>query len=135
MRISVVMPVYNEAESILILIDELTEVLGELKLNYEIIAVNDGSKDNSFEILKELAVRNHNIKLIYDASHVFGVKYKGNSILNYGDISTLSFHATKIFSTGEGGAIIVKNKKLYEKLKLLRNFGIKIGARATTSPV
>src|SRR3989344_2333956 len=64
MRISVVMPVYNEAESILILIDELTEVLGELKLNYEIIAVNDGSKDNSFEILKELAVRNHNIKLI-----------------------------------------------------------------------
>ena len=74
--------------------------------------------------LKKIADKYH-LKLIYDASHAFGVKYNNQSILNYGDISTLSLHATKIFHTIEGGAIIVKNKKLFTKLKLLRTFGIK----------
>ena len=67
----------------------------------------------------------YNLKLIYDAAHAFGVEYKNQSILNYGDISTLSFHATKLFHTIEGGAIVVKNADLFEKLKLLRNHGIK----------
>lgn len=65
-----------------------------------------------------------NIKVIYDAAHAFGIKYKGKSILNYGDISTLSFHATKIFHTIEGGALIVNDNNLYEKIKLMINFGI-----------
>ncbi len=76
------------------------------------------------EEFKEIADE-HNLKLIYDAAHAFGVKYKDESILNYGDISTLSFHATKVFHTIEGGAIITKNKKLFEKLQLLRDHGIK----------
>ncbi|MGF7059797.1 DegT/DnrJ/EryC1/StrS family aminotransferase [Brassicibacter mesophilus] len=66
----------------------------------------------------------YNLKVIYDASHAFGVKYNGKSILNYGDISTLSFHATKIFHTIEGGALIINDDKLYEKAKAMINFGI-----------
>lgn len=74
--------------------------------------------------IQEIADK-HDLKVIYDAAHTFGVEYKNKSILTYGDISTLSFHATKIFNTIEGGAVIVKDKELFEKLKLLRNFGIK----------
>lgn len=66
----------------------------------------------------------HNLKVVYDAAHAFGVNYKGQSLLNYGDISTLSFHATKLFHTIEGGAIITKNAKLAEKVRKLINFGI-----------
>ena len=48
----------------------------------------------------------YGLKLIYDAAHAFGVKVKGNSVLNFGDLSILSFHATKVFNTIEGGAIV-----------------------------
>lgn len=68
--------------------------------------------------------KKHNLKLIYDAAHSFNVKYKNKSVLNYGDISILSFHATKTFHTIEGGAIISKSRYLTNKFKLLRNFGI-----------
>lgn len=70
--------------------------------------------------------RKYRLKVIYDASHCFGVKDKmtNRSVLNYGDISTISFHATKIFHTIEGGAIIVKEKSMYEKIKKMINFGI-----------
>ena len=68
--------------------------------------------------------KNHNLKVIYDASHAFGVKYKGKSILNYGDISTLSFHATKLFHTIEGGALIINDDSLVQKTRELINFGI-----------
>lgn len=63
-------------------------------------------------------------KVVYDASHAFDVKLGVNSVLNYGDASTLSFHATKVFHTVEGGAIIFKNKSDYNKAKQLINFGI-----------
>lgn len=76
------------------------------------------------EELQEIACR-HDLKLIFDAAHAFGVEYKNQSVLSYGDISTLSFHATKVFNTIEGGAIICKDEKLLEKFKLLRNHGIK----------
>lgn len=66
----------------------------------------------------------HNLKVIYDAAHAFGVKYKGESVLKWGDAATLSFHATKVFHTIEGGAIIFKRKEDLEKAKLLINFGI-----------
>ncbi len=68
--------------------------------------------------------KKHNLKVIYDASHAFDVKYKGKHILNYGDISVVSFHATKIFHTIEGAAIVIKDDALYEKAKILRNYGI-----------
>lgn len=69
--------------------------------------------------------KKHNLKVIYDAAHCFGVRYKNQSIFNYGDISTCSFHATKLFHTGEGGALFCKNKTLYDKLFYHHNFGHK----------
>lgn len=65
-----------------------------------------------------------NLKVIYDAAHAFGVKYKGNSLLSYGDISTLSFHATKVFHTIEGGALVINDEEIYSKAKRIINFGI-----------
>ncbi|WP_316353883.1 DegT/DnrJ/EryC1/StrS family aminotransferase [Candidatus Trichorickettsia mobilis] len=71
----------------------------------------------------ESIANNYNLKIIYDAAHCFGVEYKGQSIVNYGDISTLSFHATKLFQTVEGGAVITQNLELAEKISYMRNFG------------
>ena len=68
--------------------------------------------------------KRHNLKVIYDASHAFDVKYKDKHILNYGDMSIISFHATKLFHTIEGAAIVIKDDTLYEKAKIVRNCGI-----------
>lgn len=65
----------------------------------------------------------HNLKVIYDAAHCFGVKYKGRSLLSYGDISVLSLHATKVFHTIEGGAIISEDETINKKVELLKKFG------------
>jgi len=65
----------------------------------------------------------YGLKLIYDAAHSFGVKYRGHSILNYGDLSILSFHATKVFNTIEGGAIICHDEKTKKRIDYLKNFG------------
>lgn len=67
----------------------------------------------------------HGLKVIYDAAHAFGVKYKGRGIGSYGDASVFSFHATKVFNTIEGGAVTFSDKDLYEKLYNLKNFGIR----------
>ena len=64
-----------------------------------------------------------NLKVIYDAAHSFGVQYKDKPLVNYGDISTLSFHATKLFQTVEGGAIISKDSLVADKVSYMRNFG------------
>lgn len=71
----------------------------------------------------ERLAQKHNLKVIYDAAHCFGVKYKGKSIFEYGDISTCSFHATKIFHTGEGGAVFCKDPALFHKIFYSHNFG------------
>ena len=71
---------------------------------------------------EKLAAEN-NIPLIYDGAHAFDVKHKGKSIFTYGTVSTCSFHATKIFHTIEGGAIITKDAKIAEKIRGLRSFG------------
>jgi len=65
----------------------------------------------------------YGLKLIYDAAHAFGVKINGNSILNYGDLSILSFHAIKVFNTIEGGAIISPDAKTKKRIDFLKNFG------------
>jgi dTDP-4-amino-4,6-dideoxygalactose transaminase len=67
----------------------------------------------------------YNKKLVYDAAHAFGVKINNKSVLSYGDASTLSFHATKVFHSVEGGAIVFKSKTDYESAKQLINFGLK----------
>ncbi|MEX1190552.1 MAG: DegT/DnrJ/EryC1/StrS family aminotransferase [Brumimicrobium sp.] len=71
----------------------------------------------------EAIAKKHNLKVIYDAAHCFGVRYKGKSIFEYGDISTCSFHATKLFHTGEGGAIFCKDPELFHKIYYSHNFG------------
>ena len=73
----------------------------------------------------EKIAKKSNLKVIYDAAHAFDVKYKNQSVLNYGDISTLSFHATKLFHTIEGGALIINDDELVQKARYLINFGIK----------
>ncbi|NCU05937.1 MAG: DegT/DnrJ/EryC1/StrS family aminotransferase [Chitinophagaceae bacterium] len=71
----------------------------------------------------EVIARKHRLKVIYDAAHCFGTIYKGKSVFNYGDISTVSFHATKLFHTGEGGAVFTQDAELLKKMAYLRNFG------------
>lgn len=65
----------------------------------------------------------YGLKVIYDAAHAFGVKVNGESILNFGDLSVLSFHATKVFNTFEGGAIICHDEKTKRRIDFLKNFG------------
>ncbi|WP_413242925.1 DegT/DnrJ/EryC1/StrS family aminotransferase [Providencia sp. PROV228] len=74
------------------------------------------------DAIQEIADK-HGLKVIYDAAHAFGVTKNGLSILNWGDLSILSFHATKAYSTIEGGAIICHTKEMKEKLDRLKNFG------------
>ena len=66
----------------------------------------------------------HKLKVVYDAAHAFGSEYKDQSVLNFGDISTLSFHSTKLFHTIEGGAVITNDDELAKKVRLMINFGI-----------
>ncbi len=87
----------------------------------------------------EAIAKKHNLKVIYDAAHAFGVKYKGKSLLSYGDISICSFHSTKIFHTIEGGCIISKERVTSDKVELIKRFGhnfdehIMIGINAKAS--
>lgn len=74
------------------------------------------------EAIQKIADK-HGLKVIYDAAHTFGSFYKGKALASYGDVSTLSFHATKLFHTIEGGACIVKDKTVSEKLELEKRFG------------
>lgn len=67
--------------------------------------------------------KKHGLKVIYDAAHAFGVRVNGESILNAGDISTLSFHATKVYNTIEGGALVCHSKEMKEQIDHLKNFG------------
>jgi dTDP-4-amino-4,6-dideoxygalactose transaminase len=71
----------------------------------------------------EHIAKKHDLKVIYDAAHCFGVTYNGKSIFEYGDISTCSFHATKLFHTGEGGALFTKDPELFHKCFYSHNFG------------
>ena len=74
------------------------------------------------EKIQAIADKYH-LKVIYDAAHAFGVEINGKSILEYGDMSTLSFHATKVYNTLEGGALVVKDAETKQKIDYLKNFG------------
>jgi dTDP-4-amino-4,6-dideoxygalactose transaminase len=80
-----------------------------------------GNPCNVTEI--ERIARKHGLKVIYDAAHCFGVQFEGKSIFQYGDVSTCSFHATKVFHTGEGGAMFTNIDDLQHKLFYSHNFG------------
>lgn len=72
----------------------------------------------------EAIARKYNLKVIYDGAHAFGVKINGESVFNFGDISTCSLHATKLYHSTEGGLIITNNTALASKMRYIRNFGI-----------
>lgn len=76
------------------------------------------------EEIQDIANR-HGLKVIYDAAHAFTTEYKGRPIAEYGDISMFSFHPTKLFHTGEGGALVYNDPNLKERIEYLKNFGIK----------
>lgn len=76
----------------------------------------------NIQVIDQIAQK-HNLKVIYDAAHCFGVKYQDRSIFCYGDISTCSFHATKLFHTGEGGAAFISDDQLRHKFYYSHNFG------------
>jgi dTDP-4-amino-4,6-dideoxygalactose transaminase len=80
-----------------------------------------GNPCNVIEI--ERIANKHKLKVIYDGAHAFGVNYKGKSIFEYGDVTTCSFHATKLFHTGEGGALFCKDQALFHQLYYSHNFG------------
>lgn len=71
----------------------------------------------------ENIAKKHNLKVIYDAAHCFGVKFKNQSVFNFGDVSTCSFHATKLFHTGEGGAMFCNDSAIFHQLYYSHNFG------------
>ena len=78
----------------------------------------------NIDVIENIA-KKYKLKVIYDAAHCFGVTYNGKSIFDYGDISTCSFHATKLFHTGEGGALFTKDPELLHKCFFSHNFGHK----------
>lgn len=77
----------------------------------------------------------YNLKVIYDAAHAFGVRCNGKSVLDYGDLSVLSFHATKVFNTFEGGAIVCHDEEMKRHIDLLKNFGIADEVTVLTSGI
>lgn len=89
-----------------------------------ILAVHIFGNPCYVEQLQEIADK-HNLELIYDAAHAFGVEYKNQSVLNFGKISAMSFHATKVFNTAEGGALVINDDELYKKMMPLRDHGFK----------
>lgn len=88
-----------------------------------IMPVHCYSNPCDVEAIQKIA-DNYGLKVIYDAAHAFGVNYKGESLLKWGDLSILSFHATKVFNTFEGGAIISPDAKTKQRIDRLKNFGI-----------
>lgn len=88
-----------------------------------ILAVHVFSNPCAVEEIKAIANK-HDLKIIYDAAHAFGVSYKGKDVSVYGDVSIHSYHATKVFNTGEGGSIISTDKKLMERIEHIRTCGL-----------
>ncbi len=78
----------------------------------------------NIEAIESIA-KKHDLKVIYDAAHAFGVNYKGKPLVNYGDASTLSFHATKLFHTTEGGGLVANDETVAHRFAYMRNFGHK----------
>ncbi|MDB9424883.1 DegT/DnrJ/EryC1/StrS family aminotransferase [Microcystis aeruginosa CS-564/01] len=87
-----------------------------------IIGVHLWGQPCEIDILERIAEQ-HDLKLIFDASHAFGCSYRGQAIGNFGDLEVFSFHATKFVNTFEGGAVVTNNDELAEKIRLMKNFG------------
>lgn len=117
-------PVFVDIDPVYWTIDETQIEAAITEHTTAILATHVFGNPCNVEAIEAIA-KKYNLKVIYDAAHCFGVKYKDESIFNFGDVSTTSFHATKIFHTGEGGAWFTKDKELQDKLFYHHNFGHK----------
>ncbi|MAW84785.1 MAG: aminotransferase DegT [Crocinitomicaceae bacterium] len=115
-------PVFVDINPDYLTIDETKIEAAITKKTSAIIATHVYGNPCNVEEIEKIA-KKFNLKVIYDAAHCFGVKYNNKSIFDYGDISTCSFHATKLFHTGEGGAIFCNNEELKASIFLKHNFG------------
>jgi dTDP-4-amino-4,6-dideoxygalactose transaminase len=115
-------PVYVDIDANSLNIDPLKIESAITEKTSAILATHVYGNPCDVEAIEKIA-KKHHLKVIYDAAHCFGTTYKGKSIFEFGDISTTSFHATKLFHTVEGGAVFTKNADLLKKMSFLRNFG------------
>jgi|14BtaG_2_1085337.scaffolds.fasta_scaffold25917_2 dTDP-4-amino-4,6-dideoxygalactose transaminase len=115
-------PIFSDIKSHDFNLDISSVTEKELAEASAIIATHVFGRPCDYRLIGKYADK-YNLKVIYDAAHAFGVKVGAESLLSIGDVSTLSFHATKIFQTIEGGAIITKNKQLADDARLIRSFG------------
>lgn len=115
-------PVFADIDPIHLTIDENKIEEAITDKTSAILATHVYGNPCNVEAIEEIASRN-GLKVIYDAAHCFGVNYKGRSILEHGDVSTLSFHATKLFHTGEGGGIVTANEEIRKTIFDHHNFG------------
>lgn len=121
---------WNNMQPVFVDIDPATFNLDPMKIEAAItprtaaiLPVHCYGNPCDVDAIREIAER-HELRVIYDAAHAFGVRDNGGSILRHGDLSVLSFHATKVFNTVEGGAVICHDAKTRQRLCSLRNFGI-----------
>ena len=115
-------PVFVDIHSEYLTIDETKIEVAITSKTTAILATHVFGNPCAIEKIEQIAHK-HNLKVIYDAAHCFGVNYKGKSIFEYGDVSTCSFHATKLFQTGEGGALFCNDNALMDQLFYSHNFG------------
>ncbi len=115
-------PVFVDIDPEYLTIDESKIVNAINEKTTAILATHVFGNPCNLEAIQQIADKHH-LKVIYDAAHCFGVRYKGESIFNFGDVSTCSFHATKLFHTAEGGAMFCNDEKLRHELFYSHNFG------------
>lgn len=120
---------WNNLKPVFVDIDPVTYNLDPSKIEAAItpetsaiLPVHCYGNPSDVEAIQKIA-DTYGLKVIYDAAHAFGVKYKGQSVLRYGDLSVLSFHATKVFNTFEGGAIVAPDAETKQRIDFLKNFG------------
>jgi dTDP-4-amino-4,6-dideoxygalactose transaminase len=115
-------PVFVDIDPEYLTIDETKIEAAITKKTTAILATHVYGNPCNVDAIESIA-KKYDLKVIYDAAHCFGVQYKGQSIFNYGDVSTCSFHATKVFHTGEGGAAFCNDEALYKDMYYHHNFG------------
>lgn len=115
-------PVFVDIEPDTLCIDASKIEAAITKDTKAIMAVHVFGNPCDVETIETIANK-HGIKVIYDGAHAFGVTYKGRSLLSYGDVTTCSFHATKLFHTIEGGGVFINNHKVSARVGLMKRFG------------
>lgn len=115
-------PVFVDIDPEFLTIDETKIEQAVTPKTTAILATHVFGNPCNIEAIEKIA-KKHNLKVIYDAAHAFGVEYNGKSIFDYGDVSTCSFHSTKLFHTGEGGALFCSDEALRHTMFYSHNFG------------